>query len=44
MRHDPERAFLLQPRRAFVAQQSAADFAGIVAHLRADDLKAFWVL
>ncbi len=43
-RHDPERAVFLQPCRAFVAQQCAADFSGIVAQADADDLETLGML
>ena len=43
-RHDPEVAPLLQPSRALVAQQRAADLAGIVARADADDLETFRML
>src|SRR5215468_11731649 len=43
-RHDAEDAAFLQPARAFVAQQCAADFSGIVARADADHLKAFGML
>src|SRR3954471_18011591 len=43
-RHDPERAPLLHPRRALVAQQGAPDFSGIIARLGADYLEALRML
>src|SRR6266702_8347546 len=42
--HHPERAPLLHPRRALVAQQRAANFSGIVARRGADDLKTLGML
>lgn len=42
--HDPEWAFLPQPGCAFIVQERAADFSGIVAQRSADDFKAFRTL
>src|SRR5688572_23311657 len=41
---DPECAVLLDPGGAFVAQQGAANLAGIVAQADADHLKTFRML
>src|ERR1700755_1539247 len=43
-RDDLECAPLLQPDRAFIAQQGAANLAGIVAQTDADDLETFGML
>src|SRR5690349_8566134 len=43
-RQDPERAVLLDPGCAFVAQQGAANLAGIIAQADADHLETFRVL
>jgi hypothetical protein len=43
-RHDPERTVFLQPRRALVAQQRAADLAGIVPRADAYDFESFGML
>src|SRR5581483_37077 len=43
-RHDPEGAAFLQPAGTFVAQQGAANLAGIVARARAHDLETLGML
>src|SRR4029453_8889004 len=42
--HDPERAVITEPAGALVAQQGAANLAGIVAQADACDLETFRML